>query len=307
MKKPFPVLIAALLASSLTALGADRPGLLIPAYFTPGDDSPWSELNDAAKSGVPLIAVMNPDVGPGAKADPAYTRAITDLQKAGGRVVGYVFTKVGLRNPVHVLEDITRYHQFYPELDGIFIDQMPTAEKFRELDNRKPSPLLAEFAKLGGPKLGRPGEGESARKTMLEYYYRVWLHAKALKSEWLVIGNPGGHPDKEFFEGKAADLFVTYSGWEGYDSHQTPDWLKNNRDKQTAHLIYDTAFPAEMKKRVAAAKSHGASWIYVTDDGGGNPWDTLPAYWDEELAELGGSNASAKPEKKRGGFFRRKK
>jgi hypothetical protein len=308
MKKQATV-IAALLTMLCSVSAASGPGLLVPAYFAPGAAGGWDRLTAVAKSGVSVIAVMNPDVGPGAKADPAYAKAIKDLQKAGGRVVGYVFTKKGLRNQAHVLEDITHYHDFYPDLDGVFIDQMPTAETFRELDNRKPSPLRAQFARIGGSKAGKESVKGSARKTMIEYYYRVWLHAKALKAEWLVVGNPGGHPDEEFFEEKTADMFVTYAGYDGYDAYQAPAWLKDGKRKDVAHLIYDVSFAEDMKKRFSEAKAHGAQWIYVTDDGGGNPWDTLPKYWDEEVAEFGGSKAatgSVKSEKKRG-FFRRKK
>jgi len=305
----------AVIAVLFTILGhvsaASGPGLLVPAYFAPGSGDGWDRLAAVAKSGVPVIAVMNPDVGPGAKSDPAYAKAIKDLQKAGGRVVGYVFTKKGLRNQAHVMEDITRYHEFYPELDGVFIDQMPTAETFRELDNRKPSPLRAQFARIGGSKAGKASVGGSARQTMIEYYYRVWLHSKALKSEGLVIGNPGGHPDEEFFDGKTADMFVTYAGYDGYDAYQTPTWLRAGKKKDVAHLIYDVSFAEDMKKRFSEAKAHGAQWIYITDDGGGNPWDTLPKYWDEEVGQFGGasgaSGSKTKPEKKRRGFFRRKK
>jgi hypothetical protein len=303
------IVIVVALAMQAGALAAEGPGLLVPAYFKPGDQGQWEKLVELAKRRVPVIAVINPDVGPGPQVDAAYTKAVKDLRGAGGKVVGYVFTKQGLRNQAHVMEDITRYHEFYPDLDGLFIDQMPTAETFVELDNRKPSPLRAQFARIGGSKAGKASVAGSARKTMIEYYYRLWLHAKALKSEWLVIGNPGGHPDKEFFHEKTADMFVTYAGYDGYETYQTPAWLKGGETKETAHLIYDVSFAEDMKKRFREAQAHGAQWIYVTDDGGGNPWDTLPKYWDEEIAQFGGGSggSASEPEKKRRGFFRRKK
>lgn len=302
------LILAVLLASLAPLLGASRTGLLVPAYFSPHQGDGWTKLIDAAKRGVSVVAVMNPDVGPGMKVDQTYVKAIADLKKAGGRVVGYVFTKQGLRNPVHVLEDITRYHEFYPGLAGIFVDQMPTAETFEKLDNRKPSPHREKFQMLGAKFKKSEGKG-SARQTMTEYYYRIWVHSKALKSEWLVVGNPGGHPDEKFFKEKTADLFVTYAGYDGYDTYQTPAWLKRERGKETAHLISDVSEAEDMAKRVAAAKAHGVSWLYVTDDGGGNPWDTLPAYWDEELAQLGAGKgkSSSEPKKKRSFFFRKRK
>ena len=303
------IAVAAFLALQTSVSAADGPGLLVPAYFRPGEKGNWDRLVEVAKRRVPVIAVINPEVGPGPEMDAAYTRAIKDLKKAGGKVVGYVFTKKGLRNQAHVMEDITRYHEFYPDLDGLFIDQMPTAETFRELDNRKPSPLRAQFARIGGSKAGKASVGGSARKTMIDYYYRVWLHAKALKAEWLVIGNPGGYPDEQFFNEKTADMFVTYAGYDGYDAYQTPAWLKGAKSKETAHLVYDVSFADDMRRRFSQAKAHGVKWIYITDDGGGNPWDTLPAYWNEEVAQFGGDSSDSKsaPEKKRRGFFRRKK
>ena len=33
-------------------------------------------------------------------------------------------------------------------------------------------------------------------------------------------------------------------------------------------------------------------WIYVTDDGGSNPWDTLPGYWTNEVNYIRSLNQS---------------
>ena len=286
-------------AFALTATGlaaASGPGLLVPAYFSPGDDGLWPKLNAVAEKKVPLIAIMNPDVGPGDKPDPEYIKATKALQKSGGKVVGYIFTKYGRRNAGHVMEDITRYFEWYPHIDGIFVDQMPA-----DLSNKKkePSRYKAEFAKIGGNQ-----KPKDARKEMTQYYYGIWVHVKALKSEWMVIGNPGATPDQSFYKEKTADVFVTFANHDGYDAYKPPSWLKRG-SRKTAHLIYDVASTEDMKKHIAAAKEHGADWVYVSDDGGGNPWDTLPAYWDEQVAQFSSSSSTTK--KKRSGFFRRKK
>lgn len=309
MKKTFLSLAAlALTASGLAA--ASGPGLLVPAYFAPGAGSPWAKLNVAAEKNVRLIAIMNPDVGPGDKPNPEYLRATKALKKSGGKAIGYIFTKYGLRNTQHVMEDISHYYEWYPDLDGIFIDQMPSAAEFVKLDNRKPSPLLGQLTGLGGSKARKSVKGDSARKKMTDYYYRIWLHINALNPDWLIVGNPGTTPDQKFFNEKNANLFVTFANHEGYDAYKTPPWL-NKGDKEIAHLIYDVASADDMKKHLAAAKSHGVDWIYVSDDGGGNPWDTLPVYWDDLVAELssggGSSPGSSTTTKKRSGFFRRKK
>lgn len=307
MKKTLLSLVAFLLAAYGLA-AASGPGLLVPAYFYPGADSPWSKLNTAAEKNVPLIAIMNPEVGPGSKPNPDYIKATKELKKSGGKVIGYIFTKYGLRNTQHVMEDISHYFEWYPDLDGIFIDQMPSAGDFTKLDNKKPSPYLGQFTNLGGSKARKSDKGDSARKKMNEYYYRIWLHINALNPDWLIIGNPGADPDQKFFNEKNVNVFVTFANHEGYDAYKAPSWLQRG-DKQTAHLIYDVASAEDMKKHIATAKEQGADWVYVTDDGGGNPWDTLPAYWDEEVAQFtsgGSSSSSSTTTKKRSGFFRKK-
>lgn len=299
MKKTLLSLVAfALTATGLAA--ASGPGLLVPAYFTPGADSLWAKLNAAAEKNVPLIAIMNPDVGPGAKPNPDYIQATRELQKSGGKVVGYVYTKYGKRNPGHVMEDITRYFEWYPHIDGIFVDQMPA-----DLSEQKkePSRFKEEFTKIGGNT--KPID---RKKETSQYYYGVWVHIKALNSDWMVIGNPGATPDQSFYKEKTADTFVTFANYDGYDAYKPPSWLKRG-SRETAHLIYDVTSAEDMKKHIAAAREHGANWVYVTDDGGGNPWDTLPAYWDEEVAQFtsgGSSSGSPSETKKKSGFFRKK-
>lgn len=43
-----------------------------------------------------------------------------------------------------------------------------------------------------------------------------------------------------------------------------------------------------MKEEVEKAKEAGIGWIYVTDDVLPNPWDTLPSYWEAEIAAIQG-------------------
>src|ERR1051326_8941561 len=41
------------------------------------------------------------------------------------------------------------------------------------------------------------------------------------------------------------------------------------------------------------AAARNAGWIYVTDDSGSNPWDTLPSYWTNEVNYIQSLNQSA--------------
>ena len=71
-----------------------RLGLLVPAYIYPVAGGAWDQLA-AVASTVPLIAIVNPNSGPGTASDPNYVSAINNVRAAGGGVIGYVPTDYG--------------------------------------------------------------------------------------------------------------------------------------------------------------------------------------------------------------------
>jgi len=99
--------------------------LLVPAYIYPTGNSAtdWGALANASAQ-VPLVAVLNPNSGPGTAADPNYVQGVQRVQNGGGQVLGYVHTSYGARNMSAVRADIDAYLAFYPEVDGFFIDEM---------------------------------------------------------------------------------------------------------------------------------------------------------------------------------------
>src|SRR6266478_3074055 len=111
-----------LVVSLLCALGvcAAPMGIIVPAYFYPG--SLWSSMDWAARR-VPLVAILNPNSGPGATQDPLYVAAVNSLRAAGGKVIGYVSTSYTTRVTNAVKTDIDLYFSFYA-VDGIFLDEL---------------------------------------------------------------------------------------------------------------------------------------------------------------------------------------
>jgi len=75
--------------SCIAGVWAAPKGIVVPAYFYPG--SLWSSMNWAAGR-VPLVAIMNPNSGPGTTQDPQYVAAVNSLRAADGKVIGYVST-----------------------------------------------------------------------------------------------------------------------------------------------------------------------------------------------------------------------
>ena len=94
-------------------------GIVVPAYFYPG--SLWTSMNWAAGR-VPLVAIMNPNSGPGAAQNPDYVAAVNALRASGGKVIGYVSTAYTARGTNVVMADIDRYFSWYA-VDGIFLDE----------------------------------------------------------------------------------------------------------------------------------------------------------------------------------------
>jgi hypothetical protein len=59
--------------------------------------------------------------------------------------------------------------------------------------------------------------------------------------------------------------------------------VTNHLARQFCHLPYNVATAATMTNDVNLAIARNVGWIYVTGDNGANPWDTLPAYWTNEV------------------------
>src|SRR5436309_12085925 len=107
-------LIALSLALAAAASAAHAEELLVPAYFYPVASRKadyWGELATTAPKAA-ITAILNPASGPGASVDPNYTSAISRLQTAGGKVIGYVSSSYTNRALSDVVADINKYVAF---------------------------------------------------------------------------------------------------------------------------------------------------------------------------------------------------
>jgi hypothetical protein len=100
-------------------------GTIIPLYTEPTDSS-WAAVAAAkvAHPAVPVIAIINPNDGPGASASTSYTGGIAKLVAVGVKVIGYVHTSYGARSASQLEEEIGEYQSWYPQVTGIFFDEM---------------------------------------------------------------------------------------------------------------------------------------------------------------------------------------
>jgi len=105
--------------------GSGPTGTIVPLYSYP-TNAAWSAIVSAknAHPTVPVVAVVNPNNGPGTSVDSNYTTGIANLQAAGITVIGYVFTSYGARAESAVQADMNTWKSLYPAVTGIFFDEM---------------------------------------------------------------------------------------------------------------------------------------------------------------------------------------
>jgi spherulation-specific family 4 protein len=106
------------------AVTGSSAGTIVPLYTDPSDSS-WSALVTArqAHPTVRVVAIVNPDSGPGASKSNAYTTGIAALVAADIQVIGYVATGYASHSLASMQTEIDTWRTFYPQIDGIFFDE----------------------------------------------------------------------------------------------------------------------------------------------------------------------------------------
>jgi hypothetical protein len=224
-------------------------GLLVPLYTDPTDGT-WTTLIQTknAHPSVDVVAIINPDSGPGNAKSASYATGITNLESAGIVVVGYVPTGYGTKSysATTVVEaSIDAYVSFYPNIEGIFFDEMST----------------------------------SASE---ETYYQTLATYVASKNLALTIGNPGTNvPDA------LVGIFTNLVIYEDQNMPTMANVDAYRSTYGTAGFSY-IAYGVSALPSTSTLQTLDAyvRWVYVTDLGGANPYDALPSYLAAEVAAL---------------------
>jgi spherulation-specific family 4 protein len=226
-----------------------RPGtvkMAVPAYFDP--PSPEWQRVIAGAPAVGMI-VFNPESGPGAATDPAYTAVIAQAQAAGITMLGYVATSYGARPEADVVADINRYYDFYTP-SGIYFAEGPMENDC--------TPMEAMYHRLSDAVRARDARAYLAVGTR---YCPTYIF---------------------FF-----DLMVQFArNWGEYQTDYTPPpWMPANSPQRFAHFVHSVS-GADASVALSRVLSNGAGWVFVTDQSEPNPWGVLPSYFNEELATM---------------------
>jgi hypothetical protein len=218
-----------------------RPRPVLPRLAVPAYFHPAVAPQDwarlAQQAAQIRLVVLNPASGPGEGPDGAYLRALAPLQAAGVQVAAYVDTNYGQRPRRDALADIGRYLDWY-EVDGVMFDRV------------------------------------SAGPADLRHY--AALSRRARKMGLRVIAfNHGVHPDEAY--ARHADVLGTFEGpWNVYLEQAVPRWTRSWPADRFYHVVYSVP-PEHLADAFLMAGRRRAGCVYVTDHGGGNPYDRLPA------------------------------
>ena len=182
------------------------------------------------------LVVLNPASGPGDRPDPAFLAAIRPLQDAGVAIAGYVDTSYGRRSSRAVLAEVSQYLRWY-KVDGIMFDQVS------------------------------PGPDE------LRHYAQLSRRARKLGAGMIVF-NHGVYPHEGY--ARHADVLGTFEGpWNVYLAAAVPQWTRSWPAERFYHVVYSVP-PDHLGDAFVLAGRRRAGSVYVTDEGGGNPYSRLP-------------------------------
>jgi hypothetical protein len=251
------LLIALAAAGPAPGAGPEAPTvrLLVPAYFYPSGDGlkAWERLLDAADR-APVVAVVNPDSGPGKRADNNYVALFRRARRSKATLLGYVTLSYAKRPVSAVKADIDSWLFFYPDVGGIFFDEQPS------------QPEHAAFAA------------------------ECFAHARGRIKGALLVSNPGTACSREYLAGADGPVACLFENEKGFGDYRSPDWAGRYGAERFAVLLYRVPAAGPMREALREAVRKRAGYVYVTDAPAPMPWGRLPSYWDDEVAAAAQEN-----------------
>ncbi|HET7462617.1 MAG TPA: spherulation-specific family 4 protein [Longimicrobium sp.] len=212
----------------------------VPAYFRG-----WkSMLADAPPAN---LIVLNPNDGPGPAPD--WAAEVDSAHAKGVRVIGYVLTDTTARPSSAVKADIDTYYSFYPDLDGIFID-----------------------------------EATSDCQRAQSYYLPIHDYIKASHPNATVVINPGTNVPSCYLS--VADIVVTFeNSFAAYqDSFPTEnrEWETPANAGRIWHIVH-TASASQLPTALQLSRARNAGYVFVTSfTEMQNTYGALPTYFHSE-------------------------
>jgi len=223
--------------------------ILIPLYSYP---TLWIENEDIFKKikekKIDTYVIINPSNGPGEKISEDYIEGIRFLKNYDIKVLAYVYTLYGKRDPFLVKEDIYIWSKFYEEygISGVFFDET------------------------------------ASDSTKLPYYEDLAKYARSLDFNFVVL-NPGYTTNKNYIDSKIANVIVTYENSMKAWNESFPKNINKEIEETKLALLLHTLKDDDFKTVLNDPKTENFSYLYITEDELENPWDDISSKLFEEL------------------------
>jgi hypothetical protein len=185
-------------------------GIILPIY---GNTSSQFSAAEAAARRVPLIAVFNPDDGPGTSKNSSYANWVNRIKTAGGEVTGYLATGYAGNALSDMKSQMDKYATWYG-VNGYFLDEMTDASNSA---NRTYYKSLYDYANGKGKFIvGNPGT--STNSIYLSYARILITFENPIASGW---GSAGASGDPARFgcipySASSLGTIVTQAAGKGY-------------------------------------------------------------------------------------------
>jgi hypothetical protein len=218
------------------------------------------------------LIILNPNDGP----DTGYTSQVSAAHAKGARVLGYVYTRYAntqldsVHNPNGVYDrmvdsvkaDIDRYYSLYPDLDGIFLDEVTAGSDCAHAQS---------------------------------YYLPIHDYIKGAHPTATVVINPGTNVNSCYLS--VADILVTFES--SFTEYQNA-WSTAGRDWETPanaariwHIVH-TASSSQWSTALQLSRARNAGYVFVTSlTENDNTYGALPLYFHSEADSVRAFNASS--------------
>jgi len=126
---------------------------------------------------------------------------------------------------------------------------------------------------------------DDADTNHLNYYATLYQYIKSQNARFTVAGNPGTGTVEAYLGQPVTDLLMTFEDEStNYPGYVPSGWVTNHLARQFIHVAYGLTNATTMSNDVNLAITRNAGWIYFTAAVLPNPYDTLPAYWTNEVS-----------------------
>jgi hypothetical protein len=158
-----------------------------------------------------------------------------------------VSTNYAKRPRAEIEAEIDRWVRFYPEIRGIFLD------------------------------------AQASGAEQVPFYQSLGQYVRNRIDRAVLVTNPGTLCAEGYFAEVPLDSAVVFENAQGFPDFHLPPWAGKYAAPEFSVVPYHVDTPEQMKAILQAAVLKGIGGIYVTDAMLPNPWDRLPAYFEDEV------------------------